>query len=171
MRRVAVSILALVAVSGWASDALATLEFAQVLMAAPYERSGDCRLCHAQVVGSAGTAIQPFAATLKRYGIDASSSGGDLEAAILELGEEDSDGDGMSDLEELLSGGDPNESCGTPQQVLVYEYGCANLVGSRSQRAAWFGLFALGLLARRRASASEDKRTAARPTRSHFDCT
>lgn len=122
-------------------------------MQPPYERSSDCRLCHAQVVGSAGTAVQPFAETLRRYGISASSSGSDLENVLERLGDEDTDGDGLPDLEELLTGDDPNvEGCGTVQKILVYEYGCVNLVGARPA-GSWVGLALAALFWLRRGRA------------------
>lgn len=144
-QRVLSAVLAWIGVSTVGADACATLEFAQVMMAPPYEQSGDCRLCHAQVIGSAGTANQPFAKTLQRMGISGTSSGRDLERVLERLGDEDSDGDGSPDIEELLTGGDPNEEgCGSVHQELVYEYGCANLVGARPTHA-WLGVIVVGL--------------------------
>jgi hypothetical protein len=155
MKRALCAALAFVAVTSVGVDARATLEFAQVLMSEPYERSSDCRLCHAQSIGSAGTATQPFAKTLKRHGIGATSSASKLEAVLEQLDDEDSDGDGFTDLEELLTGGDPNvEGRAETREILVYHYGCANLVGTRPSRV-WLGLVGLSIVSlwrRRRSS-------------------
>lgn len=117
-----------------------------MLALSPYESKLGCLPCHVDQLGGAGTAVQPFAQTLAKYGIDGRSSAGDLRSALERLGDEDSDGDGVPDLEELLSGGDPNHSaCGPGVEVLEYEYGCANLPARprRAFDAGWLGLVAV----------------------------
>jgi MYXO-CTERM domain-containing protein len=111
-----------------AQPALATATFSLVLLQAPYESKAGCQICHIDALGGAGTAVQPFAETLKQRGLNKGSSASELSKILDELDDADSDDDGRADLEEILSGGDPNTAGrGKATEVLEYHHGCATL--------------------------------------------
>ncbi len=116
----------------------------------------SCNLCHQSAVGSAGTAQKPFARALIARGLVAEDPQA-LQSAIDALDRDgtDSDGDGVSDVNELHAGTDPNVAdaggggagggaggggtvAGAAGPV---QYGCASTASS-----SWFAL-PLGLLA------------------------
>jgi hypothetical protein len=121
-----------------------------------------CDVCHLSVVGTAGTAVQPFAMSLRRteIGLGPLMSDADL-IALLDVAEGfgvDSDLDGSSDADELRGLGDPNDAEVGPGEgafdgYTAPEYGCARIARSSSD-APWAtfsaGLIALLLLRSRR---------------------
>lgn len=90
-----------------------------------------CTICHQSAAGGAGSATKPFANSMKAKGL---AGGGDttgLNAALdaLKAAKTDSDGDTVADIDELVSGNDPNVkdkgkagSLGGDQPA----YGCGN---------------------------------------------
>jgi hypothetical protein len=66
-----------------------------------------CVLCHATEAGGAGTAVKPFAQTLKTLGIEGGSNEASLKSAI-NKNIFDTDRDGVADVQELKEGSDPN---------------------------------------------------------------
>jgi hypothetical protein len=127
----------------------------------PYEWQGDCRLCHQDPIGRAGTATQPFAESLKARGINAASTGSDFERVMDNWDDQDSDADGLSDQEELLSGKDPNRGTGAkPLTAIEYRYGCLNLAARSAEGSVaapiWTLVLGLYLLWRRRSEQHPD---------------
>jgi len=86
----------------------------------PYPNS-RCLMCHTTARGGQGTAAQRFALELRDYGLNRGRDAALLQAALMALPEDqNSDGDGESDKEELLRCGNPSgEDLG-----IGPEYGC-----------------------------------------------
>jgi hypothetical protein len=145
--RCAALVWGLLNVALFTATAQANPALAVRVMQAPYAWKGDCRLCHQEPIGRAGTATQPFAEALKDQGLNGASGADDLKRVLEEWDEQDSDGDGFSDVEELLTGGDPNRGKGeAPIAVVEYRYGCLNFTasapGSFGAHASWLLLLA-----------------------------
>lgn len=135
-----------------AAPAWANTGLYSAVVAPPYAWQGDCRLCHQESLGQAGTATQPFAQTLRSKGINAASTAEQLLSVLEQDPEHDTDQDGLPDVEELLLGTDPNVAVGGVQvKGVEHRYGCikASLAPSASKRVSAAGLFwlALGVLA------------------------
>ncbi|MBK7582947.1 MAG: hypothetical protein IPI67_22475 [Myxococcales bacterium] len=117
-----------------------------------------CTLCHRDSNGGVGTAVQPFGAAIKNAGLTLKSPEKLPKAlARLEAESADSDGDGVTDVDELREGRNPN----TPGEgLLCATYGCgARVVRDTPGRSdaegqdVWFLLaFAAGAVAVRRRS-------------------
>ena len=83
-----------------------------------------CTICHATDAGGAGTVVQPFGVYLRSRGLrafDESSLGDALLAAAGER--HSSNGSGVSDIDALKAGQDPNSPEGT---ALAPAYGCSS---------------------------------------------
>ena len=115
----------------------------------------DCTVCHATNEGGTGTVVKPFGKYLMSRGLapfDESSLAGALAAATGE--HHDSDGDGVSDIDALRRGLDPNGSSSQAPRVEDPQFGC-NASG-RGGGSVWGLILAVGLrvaasrLARRR---------------------
>jgi hypothetical protein len=93
----------------WSSPASASRAYAYIL-SSYFEFGGGCPTCHNNLVGGYGTATQPFAQTLIALGL----RGDDVPSfdfALTQLADShiDSDGDTISDFDELRPKGDPND--------------------------------------------------------------
>jgi hypothetical protein len=146
-----------------AGEATATPEY-PLLLDAQYgtecPQLTRCLICHTTARGGQSTATQPFAQTLRRYGLSRGRDGGALQAALGALPDTtDSDDDGDPDVQELMLCGNPSgEDLGSGPQ-----YGCdgAQLVPA-SAHDVGFGLMALlaaGLIARWRAPSRAERRS------------
>lgn len=104
----------------------------------------QCLLCHTTNPGRSGNVRQPFASTL---GIARSGQPDTLRQKIRELAEampaEDTDGDGMSDIEELLEARDPNVQGEGDICALDVRYGCGARVEPQSPLSSGGALGAL----------------------------
>lgn len=118
--------------------ALAKTEFFITMTQPPYEWKGDCRLCHQDPVGIGGSATKPFAQALKARGLGATSPSSQLTQILNEWDGTDSDGDGKSDVEELLTQGDPNAGTGVePVRAVEYGYGCLSVASGPATGGGW----------------------------------
>lgn len=124
----------------------------------------SCTLCHAGTPAR-GTVTTPFGATLMTRGAAAYDEDA-LRLALDALADEekDSDGDGVSDIDELRSGADPNAGAGG--QVIAPEYGCRASRGRDAGAGATslaLAALALGALLRRPARGRFDLTPVLRP--------
>jgi hypothetical protein len=110
-----------------------------------------CLICHSTARGGQTTAVQPFAQSLRKYGLDRGYADSVLADALKRLPDDtDSDGDGTPDKEELMRCGNPSgEDLGDGP-----EYGCdgahlAATAGSRTPLVV-FSILLAGLLVRPR---------------------
>ena len=86
----------------------------------------DCTICHATNEGGTGTVVKPFGKYLVSRGLapfDESSLAGSLAAAQGE--HHDTDGDGISDIDALQRGLDPNGSPSGAPLVEDPSFGCS----------------------------------------------
>jgi hypothetical protein len=103
-----------------------------------------CTICHATNDGGAGTVVKPFGKYLVSRGLapfDESSLAGALAAAAGE--HHDSDGDGVSDIDALQRGLDPNGSSSHTPHVEDPQFGC-NASG-RGGGSMWWLLLPVGV--------------------------
>jgi hypothetical protein len=109
----------------------------------------QCSLCHEAGKTGNGTVFTPFALSARARGLTASGGGGSsgshtspVSIALTQMATDqvDSDGDGVTDVEELKAGTDPNVPGAVPMALADPTYGCSTAGGV----ALWPGLLALG---------------------------
>jgi hypothetical protein len=159
-----VAVLALLALL-WPQRARAVPGFPREVqrdLALDYEP--PCSLCHVKNNTGVGTARTPFALSMRDYGLSADDRAS-LSIALTGLAQDnvDSDGDGVSDTNELKAGTDPNSDANVSLKgQTVPEWGCA--VAQRSAAAdggAWttaLALIAALLVSRRKATRTRSVR-------------
>jgi hypothetical protein len=114
-----------------------------------------CGVCHQDGKTGKDTLVTPFAWAMRARGLTSQDS---LLGALDRVRADavDSDGDGTTDVDELIAGTDPNSAASTPAMpgtVRDPQLGCAVARGSRVGGAgtlAFATLVALGLFRRRR---------------------
>jgi hypothetical protein len=161
MCRIFPALLALASVApasaAWVAPAWATPEYPAVIDAKLTVTCGEprarCLICHTTARGGQGTAEQPFARELGKLGLNRGHETSALVRALTQLegldqqhpeDPQDSDDDGVSDLEELSKCGNPSGDDLGSGPV----YGCdgAHLAPS-TEPSPVLGALALGLAA------------------------
>jgi MYXO-CTERM domain-containing protein len=116
-----------------------------------------CTICHATDAGGSGTVVKPFGKYLVSRGLvpfDEASLARALAAAAGE--NHDSDGDGISDIEVLRRGLDPNGSAAGASSLEDPTFGCST---GRGGGSTWFLVLLVGL----GLAAARARRRTARP--------
>ena len=99
----------------WPASAQASRAYAYVLSSG-FGFGGGCPSCHNNQVGGLGTVTQPFGVTMMELGLKAADVSTLYEAlTLLEPSNRDSDGDTISDFDELGPEGDPNDPTVSPE--------------------------------------------------------
>ncbi|MFO0663677.1 MAG: hypothetical protein U0174_06975 [Polyangiaceae bacterium] len=121
----------------------------------------ECAICHTNGVTGLGTVNTAFGKTMRERGLRPNDEGS-LKTALSAITAEkkDSNGDGMSDIDALKAGLDPNGTAasdggaGTPATPETIQYGCARVApvgGNEGEHtAALASLFVGALLVARR---------------------
>lgn len=110
----------------------------------------SCLLCHTVNPGMAGTATQHFADLMVNAGgLPNPGETAWVERGLAALGATDKDADGMSDLEELKAGRDPNVKGVGDICAPDVHYGCGAASVAKPTSGSWSGAawFVLGGLA------------------------
>lgn len=116
----------------------------------------QCTLCHTTNSGGDGTVTEPFGMAMMDRGLEGGSQRDLLQAALtqMELDAVDSDGDGVTDIDALILGENPNGGtafCGD-SALPTPTYGCLNVArGGLAGAGVLAGLAAL-VAGRRRSS-------------------
>ena len=110
-----------------------------------------CTLCHATNAGGLGTITTPFGKALQAHGLTTDIA--TLDRALDALADNDSNGDGISDIQQLKNGSDPNTGAHL-SNVQQEQFGCgahiAKLKPSSPGQGLMFASLALLALSRRK---------------------
>jgi hypothetical protein len=148
MRKTLLFGIALIAVLALPDEARASATYPAALAAAANMPCvPPCTICHANNSGGIGTAIKPFATSMKGAGLMPKDDSL-IPPALDNLKSQkiDSDGDGVIDVEELAAGDDPNTKgagniCGGPT------YGCGARIEPRGELDGGAAVLALATAA------------------------
>lgn len=106
-----------------------------------------CALCHTGGVGALGTVGTPFGLAMRARGLVPNDEAA-LTAALDKLRADavDGDGDGTSDIDEVIAGADPNSAGSGGDAIGPPRYGCGaqSAVGPMSLGALLLAAWALG---------------------------
>jgi len=155
---VSLSVAAALAVFG-SAPALASITFPPVIQSElSLAKAPECTLCHKSDVGGVGTVIRPFGRTMMtQFGLSSGNLGA-LRAGLsgADSAQLDSDGDGISDIDELRMGSDPNVGASGVEaapEVPLPQTGCALGAHSPASDVAALSVVLLGLALMRRSTA------------------
>jgi hypothetical protein len=112
-----------------------------------------CTLCHETNAGGAGTVTQPFGEAMVARGLIPSDDASLADAlAAMEADAVDSDGDGVTDVDALRDGANPNPGGADFCSVPPPQYGCVATLQAGDGRAGWMApaVGAIVLASRRR---------------------
>jgi len=156
--KVKLGLVVLLGVCCETSSALAVPQFQRAIQRHAYLPPNDtssldyappCSVCHVANNTGVATANTPFAFSLRARGLEGDARAS-IESALSQLDQEqvDSDGDGVSDVDELFANSDPNSAANAKLNGAIEQsYGCGFSRGTVPAKSGMSAVLAAGALA------------------------